>query len=49
LAQLTFPQVEKEIFSRNDKKNAEVWPSVAPHPHFEAILPYCRFKEFREF
>ncbi len=34
-----FSQVGKELFSRCDKKIAEVWDSIAPLPHFEAIMP----------
>ncbi|MFO0446461.1 MAG: hypothetical protein ACK51L_02220 [bacterium] len=44
-----FSQVGKELFSRTDKKNTEFWESIAPLPHFEAIMPYSRFKDFRRF
>jgi len=44
-----FSQVGKELFSRSDKKNTEVWDSIAPLPHFDAIMPYSRFKDFRRF
>jgi hypothetical protein len=30
-------------------KNAEVWDSIAPLPHFGAIMPNSRFKDFRRF
>jgi hypothetical protein len=44
-----FSQVGKELFSRSDKKNTEIWESIAPLPYFEAIMPYSRFKDFRRF
>jgi hypothetical protein len=42
-----FSQVGKKLFSTNDKKQADCWESLTPHPHFERILPYSRLKDFR--